>query len=126
MSLVVGAAVVREGRVLAAQRATPEVYRGLWEFPGGKVEVGESEQDALIRECHEELGCELALDEILGEVGVLGGSATLRVWLATLVAGEPTPVEHLALRWLSKDELYEVEWIPADLPLVELLLPRLS
>ena len=123
--VVVGAAVVRDGMVLAAQRADPPELRGLWEFPGGKVEPGESEQDALVRECREELGCELAVGEFLGETGILDGRAVLRVWLASVADGEPEPVEHLAVRWLAADDLLGVEWIPADLPLVSLLADRL-
>lgn len=123
--VVVGAAIVRGGRLLAAQRAAPPELRGWWELPGGKVEPGESEAEALVRECREELGCELSVGELLGETPILGGSAVLRVWLASVIGGEPSAVEHLCLRWLSVDELFDVEWIPADLPIVELLRQRL-
>ena len=126
-NVVVGAALIRDGRVLAAQRSGPPALRGRWEFPGGKVEDGETEQEALVRECREELGCEIEVGCVLGEVEILAGAATLRVWTASVLRGEPAAVEdHLAVRWLGRDDLYDVEWIEADLPLVELLLASLA
>src|SRR5688572_19382700 len=102
---VVGAAVVSDGRVLAAQRLGGP-YDGCWECPGGKVEVGESDLSALVRECEEELGVTIAPQAFLGEVvldGVVGGggpsASTLRVWWVRLAAGEPVAHEHAALRW---------------------------
>ena len=125
-AVVVGAAIVdRAGpapRVLAAERAEPPELAGWWEFPGGKVEAGETPEQACVRECREELGVELALGARLGEDIVIGGgSAVLRVWLATLVAGEPVALEHRSLRWLAAGELAAVAWLPADLPLVAAL-----
>jgi 8-oxo-dGTP diphosphatase len=128
-SIVVGAAILDEsGRVLAAQRATPPELRGWWEFPGGKVEPGESDEAALVRECREELGVSIRLEGRLGEdLAVGGGRAVLRVWTAALDGhGEPRPLEHLAVRWLGVQELDEVDWLPADAPLVEKLRDLLS
>ena len=97
----------------------PPETAGRWEFPGGKVEPDENDLDALVRECEEELGVTVAIGERLGEdVPLAHGWAVLRVWLATLVAGEPQPLEHRSLRWLSADELDSVSWLPADAPLV--------
>ncbi|RJL33383.1 (deoxy)nucleoside triphosphate pyrophosphohydrolase [Bailinhaonella thermotolerans] len=124
-NLVVGAAIVAGGRLLAAQRAEPPELAGGWEFPGGKVDPGESDEQALIRECREELGVEIALGARVGGDWRLGGDYVMRVWLATLVAGTPEAREHLALRWLRPDELYDVEWLPGDLPIVEAVEPRL-
>lgn len=121
MTHVVGAAIVAGDppRLLAAQRDAPTTLAGLWEFPGGKVEPDEDDLAALVRECREELQVEVAVGARVGGDVVIGdGTAVLRVWTATIVAGEPHPVEHRSLRWLSVDELYDVEWIPADLPLV--------
>jgi 8-oxo-dGTP diphosphatase len=121
---VVGAAILADAppRVLAAQRAAPEHLAGLWEFPGGKAEDGEADLDALVRECREELLVDVAVGPRLGDDIALGdGSGVLRVWTARLVEGHPHAVEHRALRWLTVDELYDVEWIPADLPLVHAL-----
>ena len=121
--VVVGAAL-RDGagRVLAAQRAGPAELAGRWEFPGGKVEAGETERAALVRECREELGVEVEVGERLGgDVPLGGGQAVLRVWTGRVVAGTPVAHEHTALRWLVADQLDEVDWLPADRPLAELL-----
>jgi 8-oxo-dGTP diphosphatase len=118
--VVVGAAILRAGRMLAAQRSEPPHLAGGWELPGGKVEPGESEEDALIRECREELGVEIKLRERVGGDWPLANGMVMRVWTADLVAGEPAPIEdHQALRWLGPDTLYDVAWLPADLPIVE-------
>lgn len=126
MLVIVGAAILEGGRVLAAQRAEPPELAGGWEFPGGKVDPGESDRAALVRECREELTVEVALGERLGPDVVLShGAAILRVWTARLLTGAPVAVEHSALRWLSAAELFEVAWLPADLPVVHLLSDRL-
>ncbi|GAA2603882.1 (deoxy)nucleoside triphosphate pyrophosphohydrolase [Actinomadura fulvescens] len=119
INVVVGAAIIRDGRLLAAQRAEPAELAGGWEFPGGKVDPGESDEDALVRECHEELDAKVALGERVGGDWPLGTGSVLRVWTAEIVEGEPSALEHLALRWLGLDELHEVEWLPGDLPVVE-------
>jgi 8-oxo-dGTP diphosphatase len=131
---VVGAAIVDDGRVLVAQRSGGP-YDGLWEFPGGKVEPGESDLSALVREITEELGVAVVPQAFVGEVlldGVVGGgapgSSTLRVWWARLAEGTPVAHEHAALRWVRADELEALDWIPADrplLPAVRTLLTRL-
>ena len=121
MIIIVGAAILREGRVLAAQRAAPAELAGGWEFPGGKVEAGESDETALLRECREELAVDIELDRRLGTDITVNGSSVLRVWTARLLAGEPLAVEHAELRWLTRDELSEVAWLPADLPLIDAL-----
>ena len=122
---VVGAAIVDGDRVLVAQRSGGP-YDGCWEFPGGKVEPGESDLSALVREIGEELGVVVEPGEFLGEVlldGVVGGGApgasTLRVWSAGLAGADP-PVahEHAQLRWVADAELDGLEWIPADRPLI--------
>ncbi|MBD7995872.1 (deoxy)nucleoside triphosphate pyrophosphohydrolase [Arthrobacter sp. Sa2CUA1] len=130
---VVGAAIVDDLRsprsLLAARRSAPEQYAGMWEFPGGKVEPGETCEAALHRELAEELGVEVALGaEITGPLAQgwpLNQSAAMRVWLVQLTAGEPQPLEdHDELRWVRLDslELAELPWIPADLPIVSAML----
>lgn len=120
MSIVVVAAViVSGGRVLAAQRAEPPELAGGWEFPGGKVDPGESDQEALIRECQEELGVEIAVGEQVGGDWPLAPGYVLRAFMATLVAGVPHAKEHLALRWLEPADYYAVQWLGADLPVME-------
>jgi len=116
--VVVGAAIVRDGRVLAARRSAPPELAGGWEFPGGKVEAGESEPAALMRECREELGVEVTVAELLGSAPG-GVKLELRVYRVVLVAGQPRPLQdHDELRWLSAAELDSVGWLPADRPLL--------
>ena len=121
---VVGAAVIDGGRVLVAQRSGGP-YGGLWEFPGGKVEPGESDLSALVRECREELGVEITPGDFLGEVlldgrvaGGAPGASTLRVWSARLAGGQPVAREHAALRWVGAGDLDGLDWIAADRPLL--------
>jgi 8-oxo-dGTP diphosphatase len=116
---VVGAALVRDGRVLASRRTGPPHLAGLWEFPGGKVEQGETDEQALLRELDEELGVVAAVGDRLGGDLLIGETAVMRIYLCTLVAGEPQLVDHDAHRWLAADELDEVPWIPVDAPVVE-------
>ena len=114
--VVVGAAIVRDGRLLAARRTEPAHLAGGWELPGGKVEEGESEPDALVREIKEELGVEVVLGDRVGGDWPLG-SYVMRVWLATLPDGaEPALLDqHDALRWVDPRELRAVDWLPGDL-----------
>ncbi|MCU1673060.1 MAG: (deoxy)nucleoside triphosphate pyrophosphohydrolase [Frankiales bacterium] len=117
---VVGAALLRDDppRVLASRRTEPPHLAGLWEFPGGKVEPGESDEQALVRELREELGVLAVVGERLGEDLPIGDTAVLRVYLCRIVSGEPALVDHDEHRWLTADELEDVPWIPVDLPLV--------
>ncbi len=123
--LVVGAAVVRHGRLLAARRAASADTAGGWELPGGKVEAGEREQEALVREVREELGCRVRAVRRLGGEVLLRPGLVLVAWLAELVEGEPVPHEHDVLRWLAPEELDDVAWLAADMPFVEQLLEPL-
>ncbi len=118
--VVVGAAILDGGRLLAAQRGEPPALAGGWELPGGKVEPGESEEDALVRECREELGVEIALGKRVGGDWPLANGMIMRVWTAELLEGDPQPIEdHIACRWLTRDTLYDVAWLPADLTIVD-------
>ena len=122
---VVGAAVLRDGRVLASRRTEPPRLAGLWEFPGGKVEPGEGDAEALVRELREELRVEVEVGERLGDDLAIGATAVLRVYVCRLLSGEPALVDHDEHRWLGADDLLDVPWIPVDLPLVEQLRARL-
>jgi 8-oxo-dGTP diphosphatase len=127
--VVVGAAIVRDGRVLAARRTTPAETAGRWEFPGGKVEPGETEAQSLVREVEEELGLRIRVGRWLTGAEEIGQGYLLKVALATIEAGELVPTEHDEVRWLAAGELGEVDWLEGDRPfLVELshLLPRLE
>jgi len=120
--LVVGAAIVRDRLLLAQQRARPAAVAGRWELPGGRVEPGESDLDALVRECLEELGVLVAPGHRVGHDVPLPGPAVLRVYGATIEPhATPRAVEHAAVRWLSADQLDAVPWLDAD----RVLLPRL-
>jgi 8-oxo-dGTP diphosphatase len=118
---VVGAAILdSSGRVLAAQRAEPPQIAGMWEFPGGKVEDGEADLDALVRECAEELDVVIEPGDRLGtDIRLPSGTAVLRVWTARIASGTPRALEHRSLRWLGSDELDDVAWLPADAPLLD-------
>ncbi|RLQ03447.1 (deoxy)nucleoside triphosphate pyrophosphohydrolase [Micromonospora sp. BL1] len=126
--MVVGAAIIEGGRVLACERSAPPEVAGRWEFPGGKVEPGEAETDALARECVEELGVRVAVGARVGrDVRMAHGRSVLRVYAARLLHGdEPKVLEHAALRWLSAAELDSVDWLPADVPIVAALRPLLD
>jgi 8-oxo-dGTP diphosphatase len=114
---VVGAAIVRGGRVLAARRCEPVRFAGGWEFPGGKVEAGESDTEALVRECEEELGVTVAVGARLGTSA--DGPIELTLYAATLLVGDPQPLQdHDELRWLAAGQLDDVAWLPIDLVLL--------
>ena len=115
---MVGAAIVRGGRVLAARRTSPPELAGRWELPGGKVEPGETPEEALERELAEELGVEVRVGDWLTPRVPVGETLELRVAFARLVDGEAEPAarEHDQVRWLRADELAEVPWAQADRP----------
>jgi 8-oxo-dGTP diphosphatase len=124
--LVVAAAIVddldRPTRLLGARRSAPKSLAGRWEFPGGKVEPGEPDVDALHRELAEELGVAATLGELVlppdgGDWPITRGY-WMRLWFAT-IDREPEPLlDHDELRWLAIDELYSVPWLEADLEIV--------
>ncbi|MEO6512701.1 MAG: (deoxy)nucleoside triphosphate pyrophosphohydrolase [Nocardioides sp.] len=120
-SLVVGAAIIRDGRVLACRRTSPPEAAGRWELPGGKVEDGETADQALVREVREELGCNIAVKRWLDAEAPIGDRHVLRAALCLLVDGEPAPVEHDAVRWLSAAELDDVDWLDPDRPFLPLI-----
>ncbi len=119
MKAVVGAAIIRDGRVLAARRTFPAEAAGRWEFPGGKVEPGETPDAALVREIAEELGCAITVDGWLAGEAAIGSTHVLTVARATLLSGEPFPHEHDAVRWLAAGELDDVDWLEPDRPFLD-------
>ena len=117
---VVAGAIVTDGRLLAARRGPDMKLPGLWELPGGKVEAGEHDADALARELMEELGIAVRVGRRLAESVFAYPHVDVRLvaYACVIVGGEVRPTEHDAVRWLAAPELGEVQWAPADVPLL--------
>ena len=119
---VVAAVIENEGKILATQRGYGE-FEGLWEFPGGKVEPGESSAGALTREISEELGVGIAVGEYLctAEYDYPNFHLKMECWMCKILSGQIELREHIGARWLDSDSLGDVEWLPADIEVVECL-----
>ncbi len=113
--VVVGAAIIEDGRLLAARRTEPPALAGQWEFPGGKVERGETAKAALVRECGEELGCQVVVGQEIGRQSLEDGALFI-LFEAALAPGSPAPaaLEHRQLRWAEAAELAELDWVPTN------------
>jgi 8-oxo-dGTP diphosphatase len=120
---VVGAVIVSKGKVLCVQRGPGGSLPGMWEFPGGKIEPGESPQDALKREIHEELRCDIAVgDEVTKTRHEYDfGVVHLTTFYCALMSGEPQLVEHAELVWNEPRDLRNLNWAPADIPAIGLI-----
>lgn len=120
---VVGAAILSGDCVLVARRGPGKTLAGHWEFPGGKVEVGESPERALIREVGEELGCEIEIGEHVTTTTQAYEFATIQLstYYAVLVVGTPIATEHAELRWIRIAEMPTLDWAPADVPAVRVI-----
>ncbi len=112
---VVAAVIFHGGKVYATQRGTG-AWRDYWEFPGGKIEPGETPEEALIREIREELEIGITVLEKLCDVeyDYPDFHLSMQCFRCRIGAGEPKLKEHEAARWLSREELYSVGWLPAD------------
>lgn len=117
---VVGAVIVEDGRVFCTQRGGGQLA-GYWEFPGGKVELGEQPEIALIREIQEELSCLISVgNRIVTTVHPYDfAEVSLTTYYCTLLHGRPDLSEHQASVWLTPAEFDTLEWAPADIPAVE-------
>ena len=116
---VVGAIIVKDGRIFATQRGYGE-FEGGWEFPGGKVEPGETSEEAVVREIREELATEIAVDSYFDTVEYDYETFHLSMdcYVCHVVFGKLELLEHEAAKWLGKGELNSVGWLPADVALV--------
>ena len=119
---VVAAVIRHEGRIFATQRGYGE-WKDWWEFPGGKIEPGESAEEALRREIREELGCEIAVGELLTtiEYDYPTFHLSMECYWCTLVNSEPHLLEHEDARWLLPADLPNLRWLPADQSLIRQL-----
>lgn len=116
---VVAAVIMKEGKVFATQRGYGEFKDG-WEFPGGKVEAGESPEEALRREIREELEVEVNVGDLIDtiEYDYPAFHLSMKCYACTIAGGSPHLLEHEAARWLSADQLDSVAWLPADITLI--------
>lgn len=121
---VVGAVVTNDGKILSARRSESMSLSGMWEFPGGKIEPGETPRAALVREMQEELLCTVEIGDQVASTRYEYdfGFVTLTTFYATLVEGEPQLTEHAEIRWIDAVDLDNVEWAPADVPAVETIM----
>jgi 8-oxo-dGTP diphosphatase len=123
--VVVAAAIFDNGRLLAQQRSYPPDAAGKWELPGGRVEPDETDHEAVIRECAEELSITVTPGAQIGPDVPLRSDLLLRAYTASLASGTPTPTDHQAVRWLTSATLTTVDWLPADRVLLPTLHPHL-
>lgn len=117
------AAIIRDGdRIFATQRGYGDFKDG-WEFPGGKVEEGETPQEALKREIEEELETEIEVGDYLTTIehDYPKFHLSMKCYWARIIEGKPVLLEHEAARWLSREELDSVDWLPADVTIIELV-----
>lgn len=119
---VVAAIIKRNNKILATQRGAGE-FKGGWEFPGGKIELGETPQNALIREIMEELDTTIQVNELVDivEYDYPNFHLTMHCFLSEVVSGTLILKEHQDAKWLGRNELDSVAWLPADLGLIEKL-----
>ena len=123
--VVVAAVIERDGLILAARRTEPPELAGRWEFPGGKAEPGESDREALERECHEELGVRITVGERIGpEYPIPSGTMVVRTYFATIEAGEPQALEsHDELAWVrpGTPQARALPWLDGDFLILDAL-----
>lgn len=123
---VVGAVIEHQGNILCAQRSEQMSLPLLWEFPGGKIEQGETDIEALKREIQEEMKCDLAVGEKVTTTTHEYDFAIIELttYCCTLQETMPTLTEHSQIKWLAPKALHQLEWAPADIPAVDLLVEQ--
>jgi 8-oxo-dGTP diphosphatase len=120
---VVGAVIIEKGKILCAQRGTVKALPLKWEFPGGKIEEGDSPQEALRREINEEIHCKIVVGDLIEHTVYEYdfGIVHLTTYYCRLIEGEPVLTEHVSFKWLSPDKLRYLDWAPADIPAIEII-----
>jgi 8-oxo-dGTP diphosphatase len=124
---VVGAVILKNGKILCAQRGPGRTLANLWEFPGGKIEADEKPVDALKRELIEELKIEVNIEKTKFETTRYEynfGFVNLTTFICHLQKGTPTLTEHLQVKWLYPNQLKDLNWAPADVPAVTKLIEK--
>lgn len=117
---VVAAIIKQDNRIFATQRGYGE-FKGGWEFPGGKIEKNETPQEALIREIREELETTITVGKLIDtvEYDYPTFHLTMHCFLCTVVSGNLVLKEHEAARWLTREQLWSLDWLPADLEFID-------
>lgn len=117
---VVAAVIKENNRIFATQRGSGD-FKGGWEFPGGKIEPGETPEAALVREIREELSVTVIPERLIGTVEYDYPTFHLSMdcFLCTVEHGSPVLSEHSASRWLLKDEIHTLDWLPADILILD-------
>ena len=120
---VVAAVIIKGNKILCTQRGNTKYLAYKWEFPGGKVELGEQLEDALIREIKEELGCNISIKKYLLTIKHKYDFGTVKInaFLCQLIDNDPICLEHNKICWLDSSELNDLDWADADLPIVYFL-----
>jgi 8-oxo-dGTP diphosphatase len=126
---VVGAIIENEtGKILCALRGPEMTLPNYWEFPGGKIEEGETKEEALKREIQEELGCTIEVFDQVEDTTYVYEKVIVRLetFMSKVISGTPTLSEHAEIRWISREELPSLNWAPADIPAIEKLTNLIS
>ncbi|AEV67966.1 (deoxy)nucleoside triphosphate pyrophosphohydrolase [Acetivibrio clariflavus] len=123
---VVGAAIIEDNKVLAAQRSEIMKLPLKWEFAGGKVQKGETHEKALVRELREELGIEVSVGDFIakGSSVIEDRLINLYVYSAKILKGVPQAREHARIMWIDIEDIMKLDWAEADLPACEQLLKK--